>query len=146
LQQILARSVNRIATLKAKLGFDAIAFSGSSGCAIAFHVAATLGIPLMYVRKANEQSHSYQKVDCNFARGEIKKYLIVDDFVQSGDTIRHITNTIAAVCEKQGSYPAKPVGIFCYDKCQGKTRGNDNRVNIAQSDRRPKYLRIYINE
>ena len=101
----------------------------------------------MYIWKASEISHSHQKLECNHAHGTIKKYLIVDDFVQSGTTIRHITDVVSSVCESKGAYPAKPVGIFCYDKCQDpSTTKCDNRVNITPTGPKAKLLKIYTNK
>jgi phosphoribosylpyrophosphate synthetase len=102
-----------IQRLKKKLDFDAVAFSGSSGCAIAFYVAAKYRTPLIYVRKVGENAHG-SKVECNY-QGDIRKYLIVDDFVSSGATVRHIRDTIKKHAIKSRTECPTPVGIFAYD-------------------------------
>lgn len=108
--------------LKKELKFDAIAFSGSSGSAVAFSLAAKHKIPLIYVRKRNEKSHSYSQVECNVKDLQIKTYLIVDDFVDSGATLDYITNTITKFAKKNDAYPAEQVGVLCYDPYQDRNR------------------------
>ena len=101
--------------LHKKLKFDAVAFSGSSGCAIAFYVASKYCIPLIYVRKAKEESHG-SRVECNY-QGNIRKYLIVDDFISSGNTIKYIRKTIKQHAGRNRTECPEPVGIFVYDPC-----------------------------
>lgn len=105
----------RFLALREELGFDAIAFCGSSGCAIAFSLATKHNIPLIYVRKRNESSHSSAKVECNDSATEVKKYLIVDDFVDQGSTVNHIVTSIKKYARSVAAYPAKPVGVLCFD-------------------------------
>lgn len=92
--------------------FDAIAFTGSSGCAIGFYAGVQHGIPLLYVRKGSERSHG-RKVECN-TRNPIKRYLIVDDFVSSGDTVKKIVASIKKYCIQYGVAEPTPVGILNY--------------------------------
>lgn len=114
----LAHSIKKgaadIVRLRKKVPFDAVAFSGSSGAAIAFYLAVQYQIPLIYVRKKNEQSHG-QDVECNLINSTIDTYLIVDDFIDTGKTVDFIINRIARAAKKRGVEPLTPVGIFCYD-------------------------------
>ena len=103
----------RFRALKKEHKFDAIAFSGSSGCAIAFNLASRNKIPLIYVRKDGEKSHSSSLVECNDKRVIVKKYLIVDDLVDSGTTVAHIISSIELHAEQNDSYPAIPCGVLC---------------------------------
>ena len=105
----------RFLKLKKEIDIDALAFCGSSGCAIAFSLATTHHIPLIYVRKLNESSHSNYTVECNDSTINIKKYLIVDDFVDTGGTVNHIVKSIRKYARNVGAYPAKPVGVLCFD-------------------------------
>jgi adenine/guanine phosphoribosyltransferase-like PRPP-binding protein len=69
---------------------DALAFTGYSGSLIGSIVAYNLGLNVLIVRK--EQSHSYHSFE-----GTIKEhghYVIIDDFIRSGDTITHIQKFI----------------------------------------------------
>lgn len=113
----ITKSGIAIRKLQDTLKFDAVAFCGSSGSAIAFHLGIKYKIPLLYVRKKNEDCHG-SSVECNGFNLQIKKYLIVDDFIDTGKTIHHIINSIASRARKQSAYPAKPVGIFCFDPVQ----------------------------
>ena len=121
----------RFLKLKKALKFDAIAFCGSSGCAIAFNLATMHEIPLIYVRKESEKSHSYSKVECNDRHLEVKKYLIVDDFVDRGTTVEYIVDTIKKQAIKACAYPARPVGVLCFDQYQDADRSMDTgRVKL----------------
>lgn len=66
--------------------FDAIAFRGMSGALVAPSVAAALGKNLLMIRK--EQSHSDMNVEGFY--GITQRYVIVDDFISSGETCRTI--------------------------------------------------------
>jgi len=81
-------AIKDIQTLRDKHKFDALAFCGSSGGSIAFPACLALGIPLIMVRKEGEKSHG-EYVECH-EHARIKSFLIVDDFIDSGETIRFI--------------------------------------------------------
>ena len=119
----------QILELRKKLMFDAIAFSGSSGAAIAFHLSIEHNIPIIYIRKQDEKSHGL-RVEANTQRLPIKKYLIVDDFICSGSTIKHIYSTIKSAAERanrgDGAVVPKLVGVFCY-ACHSS---NEDIINI----------------
>jgi len=126
-----------LATLKLRLlvknhEIDALAFCGSSGSAIAFHLAILIKIPLIYVRKEKEQSHSINTVECNTDR-IIRNYLIVDDLVFSGDTANYIIDSIceyaASVRKLRGSHQPIPEckGIFLYSDTATRTFSYDGK-------------------
>ena len=104
---LVPKAVKKIRQLRKQLGFDAIAFTGSSGAALAFPLSFFLKIPLIHVRKG--QSH--------YGTGRIegtissKKYLIVDDFIDRGNTMKRIMKSIADEIGEE----SKPVAIFLYD-------------------------------
>lgn len=128
----------RFRALKKELKFDAVAFCGSSGCAVAFNLASKHKIPLIYVRKENEKSHSCTKVECNGHGEQIKKYLIVDDFPDSGRTVQYIVDTIRNHAKKNDAYPAEPVGVLCYDTYVDRDRwmdfDDDKRLTLFSVD------------
>lgn len=64
---------------------------GSSGQAVAWPVSYKLGIPVCVVRKSGEQSHAGM-ITGDGAMGE---YIVIDDLICSGDTMRRIFKTIA---------------------------------------------------
>ena len=73
---------------KRKLKFDAIAFRGLSGAVVAPMVALALKKTMIAVRKSN--SHGIKVC------GDLgaQSYLIIDDFISSGVTIRKIVTGI----------------------------------------------------
>lgn len=85
---------------------EAIAFTGMSGAIMAPMIAARLGVPLILVRKPFDNSHSGRRVEGAY---DADTYLIVDDFISSGDTVRNIVQEILAVNAK-----ARCVGVYSY--------------------------------
>lgn len=88
-------TVAKARALHKKHGFDTIAFSGISGASMAFILASRLKLPLLNIRKMDENSH-YVKQMGTLIEGNTgaSKYMIVDDFISSGDTVNHIIATI----------------------------------------------------
>lgn len=86
--------------------FDTIVFRGFSGAVVGSVVAYRLGRDWALVRKEGESTHSDRKIEGTVGA----RYVIVDDFISSGDTVK---KTIAAV---DAQYDAKCVGVYCYDK------------------------------
>jgi adenine/guanine phosphoribosyltransferase-like PRPP-binding protein len=127
----------RFKKLKNTLGVDAIAFCGSSGCAIAFNLATRHKIPLIYVRKKGEKSHG-SKVECNAGRIPIAKYLIVDDFVDQGSTVDHIINSINKHAKKVHAVAPEQVGVLCFDTYVDRDRDietYENTIKLFTCDR-----------
>jgi len=97
-----------------KIRIEAIAFTGTSGAAMAYPLSYLLNIPLICIRKDEERSH-YRKDGYGEVEG-IKNpanYIIVDDMICSGETIDKITKKI------KNMYPkAKCLGIFLYSSYQ----------------------------
>jgi adenine/guanine phosphoribosyltransferase-like PRPP-binding protein len=71
--------------------FDVIAFSGMSGALIAPIIAHGLGKGMLLVRKSLDNSHA----NCVLEGVSSGRYIILDDFIASGSTIRYIKNSIA---------------------------------------------------
>lgn len=91
---------------------DAIACCGYSGLLIAPSVADILGKSLLIVRRQCTTTHS-----CYLVEGDIdsKTYIIIDDFINTGETINYIITTISRY------HPPKCVGIVCYLKNYSST-------------------------
>lgn len=81
-----------IRALKKELGFNTIVITGISGAGMGFIVGYQTGIPVVFVRKPEDNTHG------NLIEGPddhtMKKYIILDDFVSSGDTVRRVVKTI----------------------------------------------------
>ncbi len=109
LKRITTRVSKKMLALKKKLKFDAIVFRGNSGAAIAFPVSVATGIPVVLVRK--EGSHG-SKIEgsCN-----VSKYIILDDFISSGDTMRKILNEMTK-WNAGGDSEVQCVGIALYNE------------------------------
>lgn len=63
--------------------FEAIAYRGQSGAITASIIAHKLRKPLILIRKEGDKGHSYYTFEGPIT---IKNYLIVDDFMSSGET------------------------------------------------------------
>lgn len=87
----LQESLSRTFELLRDEEYDAIAFSGNSGAIIAGALSLATGKPLILVRKSTTGCHSYDIVE---GAGVYSSYIIVDDFVYSGATVRRIASEI----------------------------------------------------
>jgi adenine/guanine phosphoribosyltransferase-like PRPP-binding protein len=84
--------------------YDAIAFSGTSGCSIGFILGYSLNKPIVCIRKPDQESH-YKNWSCEDERAfegfnAPLRYLIVDDGIDSGRTVERIMETININCGK----------------------------------------------
>ncbi len=83
--------------IKNGLEFNSIACCGISGSILAGAIAAKLGVDVVVVRKPNDSngqiggSHSSWRVEGRY--GNVQ-YIIIDDFIDSGGTIRYIIDEI----------------------------------------------------
>lgn len=100
--------------------FEAIAFRGMSGALVAPPVADALGVSLLLVRK--EASHSAAIVEGEL---DVKTYVIVDDFVSSGTTVRTIVHEVERVAPKAQCLGVMTYRRFCYS--EGDRVGFDDR-------------------
>lgn len=119
--RMIPAAVKKIKAFRKKHPFDAIAFTGTSGAAAAFTLSYKLKIPVINVRKGKTGSHYYRDLEgCINA----KKYLIVDDFIESGTTMNRIIRTI------KDNIKAAPVGIFLYSDASYMTRQSYDGIPI----------------
>jgi len=93
------------------LEFDAIACRGVSGLLIAPIVAMRLNKSLIVVRKG-EDTHSMYTVEGDHGA---RRYLILDDFIDQGDTVREIASEIYAT-----NRLARCVGFIAYKRLSYK--------------------------
>jgi adenine/guanine phosphoribosyltransferase-like PRPP-binding protein len=85
--------------------FDSIACCGVSGLMVVPQIAELLNKHIIIIRKRDEQCYS------NFLMEGVTPfhYIIIDDLVCSGCTIKHIQSTIYEDCPR-----AQCVGVYCY--------------------------------
>lgn len=113
--------------LKKILDFNTLAVCGHSGIVLGTLVSTKLKMPLLVVRKDGDQAHDDLKV--NGYRSEECKYLILDDLISSGNTIRHVLRQIYETAQRKNdmaraaghnpwSLPT-PAGILLYESFGG---------------------------
>jgi len=115
-------TVEIIAQILRHYEFDAIAFRGLSGALFAPTVAMLLDKSLLAVRKG-EDCHSSRTVEGDYAA---LTYVILDDMVSSGETIRVIVEDIKKVMPW-----AECVGVLQY---LWKTPSSDWRYSVDPVD------------
>lgn len=94
----LKANVTKAAHDLKKQGFDfeSIAFRGMSGAVLASPIALALDKTLILVRKG-ENTHSQYAVEGDLSG---QKYIIVDDFISTGETVRTIIKEIFKACPR----------------------------------------------
>lgn len=98
-------TIDAVRKYKKKNPVDAIAFTGTSGAAYAYPVSLAVGLPLICVRKPGSQHYGTGIEGCRNA----KSYIIIDDFISSGATLRRIIKMV-----KKTSHEAQLKAIFLY--------------------------------
>lgn len=94
LKRVVADTVRAVESLRKKnKKIRAIAFTGVSGAAVAFPVAAITGIDLICVRKKRDSSHSCLSVE---GAVNVDEIVVIDDFMSSGATLKKIVRSIRA--------------------------------------------------
>jgi orotate phosphoribosyltransferase len=114
------------------LHFDAIAFSGMSGALVAPSVAMALRKPMILARKPTDDSHAGKGVVEGALDAET--YIIIDDFMSSGDTIRRIHTSVVKTAAEHPYRPHKIicVGIYLYrDKKLYTAKNAATRIGLA---------------
>jgi orotate phosphoribosyltransferase len=102
--------------------FDSIAVRGVSGLLFGPALAARMGKNIIVVRKDAEMSphgHSGCRVEGDI---ETKAYIVADDLICSGDTIREVIKQIYAWQSKykKGRIIGECVGVLCYKDGMGQ--------------------------
>jgi len=105
--------------------FDSIACCGSSGLMVVPQVAELLNKNIVLVRKEQEKCYS------NFAIEGVApfRYIILDDLICSGNTVRHIKRTI-----KDEHPRSKCIGLYCYLPKECAYSDDINGSKICQRD------------
>ena len=113
---------------KVDFWYDAIACSGTSGMLVVPQIAELLKKNIIVVRKRNEQCYS----DFEIEGPSTKQYIIIDDLICSGDTIKHIIRSI-----REETPRSKCMGIYTYmkDEC-----AYSNNHDMCMRDFKAPYL------
>lgn len=101
-------TINWVTRQLAHIDCDAIVFCGVSGALVAPTVAHLTGKSIIVVRKESELCHSSMKIESSNTR--CSKYVIVDDFIATGTTVRFIIEQML----KAPFSKSKCVGIITY--------------------------------
>jgi orotate phosphoribosyltransferase len=104
--KIIARVIKALRPLADK--FDTITFKGLSGALVAPVVADALKKQLVAVRSEHVKTHGYSVERAR--KIEPGRYVVIDDFVASGDTLLYIHKKM----EEEFKGSAKPVGTLLY--------------------------------
>ena len=109
--KVVDQAVKTLTAFRKKNHFDAIAFTGTSGAALAYPLSIKMKVPLICVRKSVKDNHYGSKLEgCTNAR----TYIIVDDFIASGSTMKKIQKAVKDHTGEYGADPAKLVGVYLY--------------------------------
>lgn len=125
---------DRLPGLMLETGADAVVVTGKSGMSMGFATLMLIDFPLVVVRKGGELSHG-NPVEGD-GRTDIKKYLIMDDFICRGNTV---VNIIKAMNEKADSCGYEPddvqcVGVLRYDAGDEEISGERTRIFWTKPD------------
>lgn len=112
---LVPQVVKKLRAIKKEHPFDAIAFTGSSGAALAYPLSFLLKMPLIHVRKSNDNFHYSRLIEGTISS---KRYIIVDDFIETGKSIKRIIKSINQELKKS---KAKPAAICLYSECSSKS-------------------------
>lgn len=114
-QKMLPAVVRGVIKQIKKLQADAIVVSGHSGLVVGSIVAYQMKIPLVAVRKLREKPKGdNNRVNC-VLRKTVKKYVILDDLISDGDTVKNIIKEIKKEFQYSLSFPLLPVAIVLYN-------------------------------
>lgn len=106
-KSILDKAVRKLKLVMRSHPFTAIAFRGVSGALFAPSIADKLKVGLIAIRKETENCHS----SCLIEGLTNVNYIIVDDFISSGRTIREIVGKIQ---EEDSHNSCKCVGYYMW--------------------------------
>ena len=111
--------------------FEAIVVRGTSGLLVGPMVAALLKKPWCIIRKPGDSSHSDHRVE---GWRNFKSYIIIDDLIATGETIRTIQKTVR---DHARAYPDKwerglpeCVGYYLYNHYELVWRGDGKNYSF----------------
>lgn len=112
LRQTAQRLAIRIPELMKRSGAQAVAVTGKSGMSLAFATLMLIDFPLIVVRKRGENSHGAPIEGTHSV--DVRRYLVLDDFTDTGATVRSIMHQIDEQAEGKGEFAPECVGALMY--------------------------------
>lgn len=124
----LARAIERTvaALTKSRIKFDTIAFRGLSGSLVAAGVGIKLNKRLVAIRKG-ESSHGQPVEHAGWE--PVVRYVIVDDLIASGGTVKAIQESVKSEWPK-----ARLVGVALYQNAYPWTRPNAKIIDATKAE------------
>jgi len=99
---------------------DAVVVSGSSGLSVAFALRMLVDIPIIMLRKNGEGAHSGKWSAVSDREIKTNRYVILDDFTESGGTVDRIIEDMKG---------ADLVGLFFYARSSARVFVKDRHSN-----------------
>lgn len=132
----LAEAVDKVSLaltdFRTKHEFSHIVCTGTSGQAVSWPVGLRLNIPVLVVRKEADYGHAGKFV----GEGVLKDYVIVDDFIGGGNTVKRIISTIdEEYAAREPRTPApKALAIFLYNSHKYEVDGYTTFNEVPRFD------------
>lgn len=120
-----------------EFGTNVVVVSGNSGVSMGYAVLAMcqgLDMQLVLVRKANDGSHGSM---IEGPRGlEIRRYIFLDDLIDSGATVRRVNNAVLQQHEKQMGWGHEYIaGPASYQGPEMVAAVMYNQISLPRRDR-----------
>ena len=119
--------------------FDSMVGIGLSGLLVLPILARHFDVPFLALRKPNVESHDTDmwggtNFVGQFGRGTIgKRWILVDDFVSTGTTMRNAeTRVKAGIKAENPDFRTKFVGCYCYGSNYGESYGKFVYPNLER--------------
>lgn len=115
----LKQTVKAAAERLKKVNFDTIVCRGNSGLLFASALGVEMEKNILIVRKKTDNSHSVNIVEGE--KSSVRKVLIVDDFISTGETVREIHKQVKLALPNGVKFSA----IYLYSRDGAKERKFD---------------------
>lgn len=112
-KKLVTKATAKVKALQKKEKINALAVCGNSGIILGSVLSYRLKIPLLVVRK-NGDNKCADSLKVNGILADECRYLIIDDLISSGDTVKLIASRIKEVAVMYRITNATPVGIMLY--------------------------------
>jgi len=127
-----------IKNLQKKLKFTHMVCTGISGQSVGWPISFITGIPLVVIRKALEKSHGSRIVGQS---GLCSKYIIIDDFISSGETIERVIREMKKEEKEQRRWDVAGgdtacAGILLHNSNKSHTMFENTKIPIYYVERK----------